>query len=490
VEPQTSAILLAVLGLLLGVSVLLSGAAGRLRIPLALLYLGLGMLAGVEGLGRIHLTDYAFAFRLGTASLVLILFDGGLNTSLGAIRRAVRPAAVLATAGVAGTAAVVAFGAHLLGFPWGAALLLGAVVSSTDAAAVFSVLRGSRVELSRRVATTLELESGLNDPLAVLLTVLLTEAELAGGRPSWAALALQVPVELAVGFAGGLAVGYGGRRLLRKLRPSAHGLIPVFTTALAFLAYGVPTLLHGSGFLAVYVAAVVLGNGALPDGNRLRSVHDALAWFAQVIMFLVLGLLSAPSRLLQVGAVGVALGALLAFVARPAVVLLCLLPFRYPFREAAYIGWVGLRGAVPIILATFPVLAGVPDAQTIFDVVFFVVVVNALVPGVTVKWATRLCRVEVKAPPPPRAMVEIHSTEELHGELLSFYIEPASVVAGARIVDLPFPDAASVMLVVRGRELVAPRGDTELRPGDHVYVVCAPGDKSLVLLLFGRPEED
>jgi cell volume regulation protein A len=487
VEPQASAILLAILGGLMGASVLLGGAAGRLRIPLALIYLGIGMIAGRAGAA---VADYGFAYRLGTASLVLILFDGGLATPMAAIRRAVRPAATLATAGVVGTTAIVAVGAHLLGFAWAPALLLGAVVSPTDAAAVFAALRTSRIELSRRVATALELESGLNDPVAVLLTVVATQAVVAGGSPRWGAIALEVAVALAVGLGGGLAVGHVGRRLLGALRPSAHGLLPVFTAALAFTAYGVPTLLGGSGFLAVYVAAVVLGNGPLPTASRLRSVHDALAWFGQVLMFLVLGLLSAPARLGAVADIGLALAALLAFIARPAVTLACLVPFRYPLREAAYIGWVGLRGAVPIVLATFPVLAGAPGAGRIFDVVFFVVVVSAFIPGATVKWATRLAGVEVKGPPPPRAVVEIVSTERLHGELLAFYIAPASAVAQARIADLEFPGGASVMLIVRGQTLVAPRGDTVLAPGDHVYVVCAPEDRALVLLLFGRPEEE
>jgi len=347
-----------------------------------------------------------------------------------------------------------------------------------------------KLPLPPKLAGMLEGESGLNDPLAVLLTVVATQAVVAGGAPRWGAIALEVVVELGVGVAGGLVIGHAGRRLLGALRPSAHGLLPVFTTALAFIAYGVPALLHGSGFLAVYVAAVVLGNGALPTGSRVRGVHDALAWFGQVLMFLVLGILSAPARLVAVADVGLALAALLAFVARPVVVLACLLPFRYPLREAAYIGWVGLRGAVPIVLATFPVLAGAPGAERIFDVVFFVVVVNTIVPGVTVKWATRLARVEVKGPPPPRAVVEIVSTETLRGDLLAFYVDPASAVAGARIADLEFPGGASVMLIVRGRELVAPRGETVLAPGDHVYVVCAPEDRALVLLLFGRPEGD
>jgi cell volume regulation protein A len=478
-EPQATALLLAVVGTLFAVSVLVSRAASRFTVPVALLYLAVGVIATATG---IPFNDHALAFRLGTISLVLILFDGGLNTSLSAVKPALTPSVVLATAGVAGTAAIVGAAAHLLGMDWRSALLLGAVVSSTDAAAVFAVLRGSRVELRRRVATTLELESGLNDPLAVMLTIALTAAEL----PHW----WMLPRELAIGFVVGWLVGQGGRRALPRLGLTTQGLVPVFTVALAFVAFGAAGLLGGSGFLATYVTAVVLGNAKIPYRAGLARVHDALAWLSQVLMFVVLGLLSTPERLLPVAPMGVAIALVLAFVARPISVLLCLLPFRYSLGERGFVAWVGLRGAVPIVLATFPVLRGVPDAAHIFDIVFFVVLLNAILPGATVRWAARRFGVQVKAPPPPRALVEITSTESLNGEVLSFYIEPASAVANVRIADLPLPEGATVTLVTRGTELVAPRGNTVMNPGDHVHVFCHPEDKALVLLLFGRQEEE
>ena len=484
-EPQASAIVLAILGALMGVSVLLSGTAGRLRIPLTLLYLGIGVVAGVGGLDA---PAYGFAYRLGTASLVLILFDGGLSTSMAAIRRAVRPAVVLATAGVVGTTAVVTLGAHLLGFAWTPALLLGAVVSPTDAAAVFSALRGSRIELSRRVATTLELESGLNDPLAVLLTVVATEAVVGAGHPRWGAIALEVVVALAVGLVGGLAIGYLARRLLGRLRQSAHGLLPVFTAAVAFIAYGVPALVHGSGFLSVYVAAVVLGNGALPAASRLRGVHDALAWFGQVIMFVVLGLLSAPERLLAVADVGLALAALLAFVARPVVVMACLLPFRYPVREAAYIGWVGLRGAVPIVLAIYPVLRGVTEGDRLFHLVFFVVLVNSLVPGATVAWAARSLGLARGAEPTPAASVEVVSLREFPGEFVWHFVAPTSPAVGVALQSLPIPAGSVAALVVRGAEVIAPRGGTVLRSGDQICLFATEAERGALERVFGAAE--
>jgi cell volume regulation protein A len=488
-EPLPTAVALAATGILLAVSVVFSRTSGRLGIPVALLFLAVGMAAGSEGIGRIHFEDYSLAFRVGTVALVLILFDGGLNTPVANVRRVFGPATVLATVGVAGTAALIALGARVVGLPWPEALLLGAVVSSTDAAAVFGVLRSARIQIRRRVGLTLEVESGANDPVAVILTLSFTQALAAGERPGLGIL-LEVLVQMGVGLAAGLAIGWAGRWVLGRARLAASGLYPVLTLAIAFVAFGAPTLLHGSGFLAVYVAAVVLGNGPLPYLPGLRRVHDAMAWFSQVSMFLLLGLLAFPSRIAEVARPGLALGLFVAFVARPAVVALCLLPFRYTGREIAFIAWVGLRGAVPIILATYPVLANVPGAQRVFDLVFFIVVVSVLVQGGSIRPLARRLELEVPGPPAPKAVLEILSTQQqLGGEVLSFYVEPASAVAGSRISDLPFPERSAVMLVVRGRDVVAARGRTTLQPGDHVYVFAPPEEKGFVQLLFGRAEE-
>jgi cell volume regulation protein A len=489
-EPSATALLLTVFGLLLALSVIFSRGLGKLTIPTALVFLVIGMLAGSEGIGGIRFDDYQFAFRLGTVALVLILFDGGLNTPLAAVKSAARPAIVLATLGVAATAGLVGAAAHLAGFGWPAALLLGAIVSSTDAAAVFSVLRGSGLQLSKRVGTTLEVESGLNDPMAVILTTALTaNLALADASLAWK-LPLEIGLELGVGAALGVVVGYGGRRLLARLHLPASGLYPVITLALALLAFGVSTLIHGSGFLAVYVAALILGNGRLPYHSSLLRVHDALAWLAQITMFLVLGLLVFPSQLPAVAAVGLGLALFLAVVARPLVVAICLAPFGYSGKEVGYVGWVGLRGAVPIILATVPVLAGAPEAALLFNVVFFIVVINALIPGATVPWVTRSLGLESKQPPAPLAVLQIESRQAMSGELMSYYIDASLAVTGVSLADLSFPEGASVKLIVRNQDLLPPRGSTVLAPGDHVYVVARPEDKGFIQLLFGRPEVD
>ncbi|HEX5574759.1 MAG TPA: potassium/proton antiporter, partial [Gemmatimonadales bacterium] len=337
-EPQATALLLATCGLLLGVSVVFSRASQRTGIPIALLFIVVGMLAGSEGVGRIAFDDYRFAFRLGTVALALILFDGGLNTPLATVRKAAAPAGVLATVGVAGTAVLVATVAHALGLGWPEALLLGAVVSSTDAAAVFAVLRGSGLQLKRRVGVTLEVESGINDPVAVILTTTLTQNLVSPGAASGIRIVIEVLVQLLIGAGVGIAVGYGGRQLLARLSLPTGGLYPVVSLALALFAIGAGTLLHGSGFLAVYLAGMVLGNGPLPYYTGLLRVHDALAWLSQVGMFLILGLLVYPSRLIDVAWIGLGIAALLAFIIRPMVVALCLLPFRYPRKEVFYIG--------------------------------------------------------------------------------------------------------------------------------------------------------
>ncbi len=297
----------------------------------------------------------------------------------------------------------------------------------------------------------------------------------------------EVIPEFALGAAIGIGAGLGGGWLINRLRLPASGLYPVLTLSVACLAFGGAALLHGSGFLAVYVAGLALAAGRVPYRTSVLRFHDALAWLAQVAMFLLLGLLAFPSRLVAVAPVGLALALVLAFVARPAIVALCLAPFRYPARETAYIGWVGLRGAVPIVLALIPLLAGVSDAHYLFDVVFFVVVVNAIIPGGTVAWATRRLGLEADEPPRPPAALQIDSREMLDGDLLSFYVDEALAIAGRPIAELPIPDGAAVIMVLRGEALIAPKGPTILEPGDHAYVLTSPADRPIIELLFGRP---
>jgi cell volume regulation protein A len=297
-----------------------------------------------------------------------------------------------------------------------------------------------------------------------------------------------VPSQLLIGGTLGVAIGLAGAAVLRRIHLRAGGLFPVLTLGIALLSFGVTTMLQGSGFLAVYATALVIGNSKIPYRNGLTRIHDAVAWLGQIGMFLMLGLLVFPSQLLDVAWMGLGIALLLAFIARPVAVAACLLPFRFPRRELMYIGWVGLRGAVPIILATFPILAQVDGAQRIFNVVFFVVVVNSLVPGSTLRWITRWMKLEVAEPPAPAAALEVNSLQLLKGEILSYFIDETLAVCGVPLSRIKFPEGSSMILVVRGQELLAARGYTVLQPGDHVYVFMRPEDRPYIELLFGRAE--
>jgi cell volume regulation protein A len=488
-EPIATALLFTTFAALVVASVVFSRAFEKTPIPVALLFLGIGMLAGSDGVGGIQFDDYRFAFRIGMAALVLILFDGGLNTPVDSVRRAWAPAGLLATAGVAGVAGITAIGAKLLGFDWPQALLLGAIVSSTDAAAVFVALRNSGIGLRRRVGSTLEVESGLNDPMAVILTIALTEVIVRGETPSIPHLLLEVVQQLAIGGVLGYGIGQGARKVLVWLRLRALGLYPVVTLGVALLSFGATTLLEGSGFLAVYVTGVVIGSGPVPYRTGVFRTHDAMAWLSQIVMSLVFGLLVFPKQLPSVAVTGLLLAFVLVFIARPTVAALILLPFRFAKKEIGYVGWIGLRGAVPIVLSIYPVLSQAPGAHEIFNVVFFIVVVNAILPGSTVPWATRAFGMEVDEPPRPHAVLELESMVPLRGELMTFYVDEALAVAGAPLADLPFPDGAAAALIIRGEEMIPPKGSTVLMPGDYIYLFARPEDRQFILLMFGRPEE-
>ena len=478
---------LALGGTLLLVSSLLSRIGHRLGVPVNLLFLVIGMLAGSDGPGGVWFDDFDVAYVAGTAALTVILFAGGLNTRVADLRGALGPASVLATVGVVGIAAVTACGAHLLGLTWPEALLIGAIVSSTDAAAVFAVLDG--VPLRRRVARTIELESGLNDPVAVILTTAATLNMAGTTLPAWT-LGFDMALQLAIGAALGIAVGVAGRWLLHHVRLSTPALLPTVTVAVALIAYGVATQVGGSGFLAVYVAGIAIANGPLPHQVTLQRFHESLAWLSQVAMFLLLGLLVYPSQLAPVAGRGLLLALFLAIVARPLVVTLCLTPFGFHWREIVCIAWLGLRGAVPIILATVPVLMigtpGAPERDLVdeFDLVFFVVVVGSFIPGMTARWMPRLLRLEEPVAPEPAASIDITTSAPIRDEQLTFFIGPDSPAAGQTLSALPLPDDVTVMLVVRGNEVVPPRGTTTLMPGDHAFVLCPPERVAAVSALF------
>ncbi len=487
--PIAIAAILATVGLLLGGSVLLTRLVGRIGVPVALGFILLGILAGDEGIIGIQFESYTTAFRLGVAALVLILFAGGLNTPAESLREVIVPSALLATAGVALTAGILAIAAHFAGMSWSAALLIGAIVSSTDAAAVFASLRGTGLSLKTRVARTLEAESGLNDPVAVILTLALTALALGGTSAPHALWAIprEALLQLVVGAAAGVVTGRLGRRMLLHARLDASGLYPVLTIAIALTAYGLTSIAHGSGFLAVYIAAVLLGRD-LPYRAGIVRVHDALAWVGQIAMFIVLGLLVSPTHLIGAAGPGLFLAAVLTLVARPVAVALTLVPFGYSPRETLFMSVVGLRGAVPIVLATIPVIAGVHRAESIFDTVFFIVVVNAVVPGSVVAYLARWLGVTALVAPEATTTVVVESSVPTRNSVRSYFIDKALPVCGAVLSDVPFPPQSAATMIVRGAAIIAADGSTRLREGDHVYVLSTPETEGTIQLLFGRGE--
>jgi cell volume regulation protein A len=489
-EPITSALILAGFGLLLTISVSISRASAKLGVPVALAFLLVGVAAGSEGIGGIPFENYQLTFQMGAAALALILFDGGLNTPMSSVRSVAAPAVVLATVGVVLTATATAGFAHWLGLDWPLALLLGAIVSSTDAAAVFSVLSASGIKLRDRVGHLLEVESGINDPMAVILTTALTANLIHPGSQTWLEIGGKVVLEMTIGGVIGYAVGRLALWRLARMRLPAQGLYPAFTLGVACLGYGLPTLLHGSGFLGVYVAGVVLGSRAFPHAVGVRRVHDAMGWLSQIMMFLLLGMLVFPSRLADVALIGLGIALALAFVARPLVVALCLAPFRMPAREVGYVGWVGLRGAVPIVLATIPVMSGVPASRDLFDLVFFIVVVGSFLPGSTVPWMSR--RLGVQAPVSAPTMESPIIVEQPQGDmqLRMFRIEPTVAVFGATVGEVPLPPGSAITVIDRGGTVLAPRRSILLEDADSVYVLYRHEDAQLIELMFGPATEE
>ncbi len=452
--------------------ILASKTASRLGIPALLLFLVLGMAAGSDGLGGLQFDDAELAQAIGVTALALILFDGGLSTRWASVRPALGPGTAMATVGVLVTAGITGVAATwVFGLPIEVGLLLGAIVSSTDAAAVFSVLRSRRSGLSGNIQPTLELESGANDPMAVLLTIGLVELA-TGATGSWWELLPMFALQIALGTVVGLLGGWLGSLLVNRVRLDHDGLYPVLTLAVAVGTYAGAVVLGGSGFLAVYLAALWLANHDLLHRNSVLRFHDAIAWLAQIGMFLVLGLLVFPSRFPEVAGRSLLVALVLVLVARPAATLLTLTPFRVPLRHQAVVGWVGLRGATPIILATFPLVEGIPEAQLIFDAVFFVVLTSVLVQGTTVGLVARLLRVTV--PVRERAPAPLEAGQPLADgtAMREVTVAAGSFGDGRPLVELHLPSRALVVLIERDHTYIVPTGATRLAPGDHVLVLA------------------
>ena len=465
--------------LLGGLAILLVGVIGArvaalTSVPALLVFLGLGVVIGEAGLG-LQFSDAALTQALGLLALAVILASGGLSTRWSDIRPAVGIAAVLATVGVFVSVTLVALAASLfLGFDTRTAILMGAIVSSTDAAAVFSILR--RVPLARRPSAILEAESGFNDPPVVVLVALVTSP--AWGSQSWPVTLALIALQLAGGLLIGLAAGALGEQLLRRLALPAVGLYPITVFAITMLAYAAGSVLQVSGLLAAYVSSLWLGNTGLPHRRGVSAFADGLGWLAQIGLFVMLGLLSSPSRLPAAIGPALVIGGFLLLVARPVSVMLCATPFRIPWREQAFMSLAGLRGAVPIVVATIPVSAGLFGTAYLFDVVFVLVVIFTAIQGPLIAPAARALRVTVGGP----TTIEIDAAplDEVQGDIITTVVAPRSRLRGVDVGDLGLPAGALVSLVVRSGQPIVPDALTRLRTDDRLVIVCLPDTRDSV----------
>ncbi|WP_119677659.1 potassium/proton antiporter [Indioceanicola profundi] len=471
---------------LIVVSVFTSLISQRLGAPLLLIFLGIGLLAGEDGLLGIDFDDGSAAYFIGSLALAIILFDSGFETRLQSYRLAAAPALTLATVGVVFTAGLLGAAAHvLIGLDWIEAVMLGAIVASTDAAAVFFLLRVGGITLRERVRATLEIESGTNDPMAIFLTLTLVELAAAqdglggfGWELAWT-FVQQMGLGLVFGLVGGIVIA----RLLNRLRDLDPGLYPIAALSMALVVFAATGMLGGSGFLAAYLAGLVAGNRRIRHAPRLRRFQVGMSWLAQIGMFLTLGLLATPSQFGVVALPAVLLALILIFVARPLAVWLCLLPFGFSGREIGFVGWVGLRGAVSILLAILPTIGGVQNGGVYFNVVFIMVLASLLIQGWTIGFAARRLRLVVPPRIGPVDRLELELPGDAGQEVVAYRIHADSPLSkGERI-----PRWARPHLIVRGDKTLKIHNAGSLQAGDHVYLFASPRQVELLDKIYAGP---
>lgn len=478
--------LILVAGLLMVAGTLSSKFSERLGVPVLVLFLALGMLSGSEGIFGIEFDNYRLAHGIGTVALAVILFDGGLRTPVESLKLVWKPASVLATFGVLGTAVVTGVAAaFILDIPLLEGLLLGSIVGSTDAAAVLSILRSAGVRLREKVAATLEIESGANDPMAIFLTIGCIELILGEAQPGLGIVTLFF-AQMGGGLLVGLLLGRVSVVIINKINLEAAGLYPVLTASCGAVIFGVASAIGGSGFLAVYVAGILLGNSRLVFKRGTFLFHDGMAWISQIVMFVVLGLLSTPSELIRVSGQGLLIAAVLILVARPLAVAPVVLAFGFKLRETLLISWVGLKGAVPVVLATFPLFFEIPNGALLFNVVFFVVLVSAVLQGSSVAAVARFLGLEEPPKPEPPVTLELQSDLEVDADIVEYVIAEDSDLVGSKLHQLGLSDGAVVAMIFRGGTLIPPRGSTEIHPGDYVFVVVRHDAREVVDGIFSK----
>ncbi|MET0356915.1 MAG: potassium/proton antiporter [Cellvibrio sp.] len=478
-------------GALFIISILASTLSPRMGMPLLLVFLIIGMLAGEDGFLGIHFQNVKAAYFMGSLALAVILFDGGLRTEIHLFRVGLRPALSLATLGVVISVGVCgALAAWILGLSWVHGMLLGAIVGSTDAAAVFSVLTMQGLTLKSRVGATLEIESGLNDPMAVFLTIMFVELMVTKQTHfSWMMLgdfAWEMGAGSVVGVIGGRVLAHAVQRL--QLSPGLYPLLALFG---GIFIFGLAAVMHASGFLAVYLAGLMVGNRVTRGLYNIQRFHDGFAWLAQISLFLMLGLLVTPHKLVEYASSALLVGVLLMFVARPLAVWLCLLPFQFSWQEKTFISWVGLRGAVPIVLAMFPWLAGVPEWNFFFNIAFFIVLISLLVQGWTVGPMARWLKLNVPTSSSRVQRVELDIPGEAGHEFVGYKLAEGSPALRRNIGNLHLPNKTQLLCLLREGAPVALTPEQKFVADDHIFLLSLPGElEALDKMLVGMQENE
>jgi len=457
-------------------SVLSSKISDKFAVPVLLLFLAVGMLAGSEGIGKIYFDNAQLAKQIGILALIFIIFSGGLDTNWKDTRPIILPGIVLSTLGVLITAIITGlFAVYILKFSLLEGVLLGSIVSSTDAAAVFTILRSRRISLKKPLKPLLEFESGSNDPMAIFLTMGFLSLLTVKGS-GLVSLIPRFFLDMGMGALVGYLMAKAIVFFIKRLKLDYEGLYPVISISLILFTYVIAVLLKGNGILAVYLAGLGLAQAEFPNKKSIMKFHDGLAWISQIVMFVTLGLLVFPSHLVPLIGTGLLVTIVLMFIARPLSVFLCLLPFKFAAPKKVMLSWVGLRGSVPIILATFPLAAGIPQAETIFNIVFFIVIASVFIQGTTIPLVSKLLRLDVPLPDKKTYPIEFEKVEGIDAELTDVIVPYNSDSIGKMIKELNVPEKCLIMLVSRNDKFVIPSGSTVIEGGDVLLVLASNTD--------------
>ncbi|WP_188207282.1 potassium/proton antiporter [Alkalibacillus aidingensis] len=463
--------------------------SSRLGLPSLVLFIAVGMAIGSDGLGLVYFDNVAIAQFIGILALIMILFEGGLQTKWSTVRSVAVPSISLATAGVFFTALITGLAVHIiLDVTWLEALLFGAIVGSTDAAAVFATLKERNIKA--KMGATLEAESGTNDPMAVFLTLMFIELITNEQTGLWS-LVPSFFWQMGIGLLLGLGIGKLASIAINKINLDSSGLYPVLAVSFALITYSVASLIDASGFLAVYVAALVIGNTELTYRYSIFQFNEGLAWTAQIIMFIILGLLAFPEQVFQLSNVfsGILISLVLIFIARPVAIFLSTIGMKYTIKEKTFLSWAGLRGAVPIVLATFPIVAGIENADTYFNIIFFVVLISALVQGSTISYVASKLGLMGPVKDTPHHSIELISIAQANAEMVQFQTNRDNAIVGKKLHEIDFPKKASISAIVRGDDLVTPYGDTEIQAGDFLYILVSKKYHSQLMKVLNKKNE-